>query len=840
MRWKSVSVWGPALSLILLLVALYVLHHELKHLNYHQIVAAVRSLPMGRVALAVLLTVLNYLILSGYEFLACRYIGKKQPFGRIALSSFIGNAFANTLGFAFISGSSVKFRLYTVWGLDAADVARVVAFTSASIWIGLALLGGAALMLTGTLAALAAGVVLMVLPLAYIFASAWWKRPFRVFGIIVTPPGLGTACAQTLLSLADWLLVAAVLFVLLPIPDLDALRFLLNFLVAQLTGVLSQTPGGIGVFESTYLVLSPSAQAAELTFAGLVAFRLIYYIAPLLLAGLLLALHEVVTAYPITGPALRASLRWSSNLAPTLLAGITFTAGILLLVSGATPAAPGRLEWLQDVVPLPLMEMSHFLGSVVGVLLLVLARGIQRRLDAAYLLSVLLVIAGIVISLLKGGDYEEALVLGLILLIFLPSRSLFYRKASLFADRFTPGWLLAIVAVMAAITWILLFSYKHMEYAGTEWWDFALKADISRSLRAQVGIACTCLLLGAVYLLRAGKAKLPEPQEEHLRQIDAIVAQSPETQSNLAYLPDKHFFFSESGGGFIMFGKGGRSWVSMGDPVCPQDEFAELVWRFREQCDREGVHPVFYEVGKGHLYVYLELGLTVLKLGEEAIVELQRFSLDGASRKNFRNTKNSLEKHGCTFTVHPASEVGTLLPELAAVSNSWLDHKNTREKRFSLGQFDADYLTHFPVAVVRQEGVVVAFANLWASAEKQELSIDLMRSGADAPGAVMDYLLCAIMLWGKQEGYARFNLGMAPLSGLSGHSLGPMWGRFGNFLYSHVETYYNFKGLRKYKEKFDPYWEPRFLVSPGGFALPPILADVASLISGGLKGVIEK
>ena len=148
MRWKSVSVWGPALSLILLLVALYVLHHELKHLNYHQIVAAVRSLPMGRVALAVLLTVLNYLILSGYEFLACRYIGKKQPFGRIALSSFIGNAFANTLGFAFISGSSVKFRLYTVWGLDAADVARVVAFTSASIWIGLALLGGAALMLT--------------------------------------------------------------------------------------------------------------------------------------------------------------------------------------------------------------------------------------------------------------------------------------------------------------------------------------------------------------------------------------------------------------------------------------------------------------------------------------------------------------------------------------------------------------------------------------------------------------------------------------------------------------------------------------------------------------------
>lgn len=142
--------------------------------------------------------------------------------------------------------------------------------------------------------------------------------------------------------------------------------------------------------------------------------------------------------------------------------------------------------------------------------------------------------------------------------------------------------------------------------------------------------------------------------------------------------------------------------------------------------------------------------------------------------------------------------------------------------------------------MVRKEGIVVAFANLWESAGKNELSIDLMRSAGQAPAGVMDYLLCAIMLWGKQEGYAHFNLGMAPLSGLSGHSLGPMWGRFGNFLYTHAETYYNFKGLRKYKEKFDPRWEPRFLVSPGGFALPSILADVASLISGGLKGVIEK
>ena len=122
----------------------------------------------------------------------------------------------------------------------------------------------------------------------------------------------------------------------------------------------------------------------------------------------------------------------------------------------------------------------------------------------------------------------------------------------------------------------------------------------------------------------------------------------------------------------------------------------------------------------------------------------------------------------------------------------------------------------------------------------EEFSVDLMRYLPDAPDGVMDYLFTQLILWGKQEGYAWFNLGMAPLSGLESRALAPFWNRLGSFVFRHGEHFYNFQGLRRYKEKFDPVWEPKYLASPGGLALPRILTNLASLISGGIKGVVTK
>ena len=181
-----------------------------------------------------------------------------------------------------------------------------------------------------------------------------------------------------------------------------------------------------------------------------------------------------------------------------------------------------------------------------------------------------------------------------------------------------------------------------------------------------------------------------------------------------------------------------------------------------------------------------------------------------------------------------------LLPELEAISNAWMEEKNTREKGFSLGFFSPRYLREGPLALVRREGKVLGFANMWAPLSREELSVDLMRHLPEAPSGVMDYLFTSLMLWGKEQGYARFNLGMAPFSGMMSRSLAPLWHRLGTFLFRHGEHFYNFQGLRQYKEKFDPVWSPRYLAAPAGLTLPRVLADVATLIAGSLGGVVRR
>jgi phosphatidylglycerol lysyltransferase len=187
-----------------------------------------------------------------------------------------------------------------------------------------------------------------------------------------------------------------------------------------------------------------------------------------------------------------------------------------------------------------------------------------------------------------------------------------------------------------------------------------------------------------------------------------------------------------------------------------------------------------------------------------------------------------------------AGQATPLMPQLRAISNEWLKSKNSREKSFSLGNFDEAYLSHFPIATIEKDGVLVAFANLWPSAGKQEFSADLMRHGDNAPDSVMDYLFTHLLLWGKEQGYRFFDMGMAPLSGLPQHSLASAWNKLGMLVYRRGEMFYNFQGLRQYKEKFDPIWKPRYLACSGGTNLFVAVANIATLISGGVKGIVSK
>ncbi|MFB1479692.1 bifunctional lysylphosphatidylglycerol flippase/synthetase MprF [Corallococcus sp. RDP092CA] len=846
---KIQRVLTTALPLLLLSVAAYVLHRELSHFRREDVSAGLAAVTTGRILLALGVTVVNYVALTLYDVLALGHAGHRLPYSRVGFTSFVGYAFGHNLGASFLSGGSVRYRLYSAWGLTALDVARVSAFNALTFWLGLAAVTGTSLLVEGgggvlslsTSVAHGVGGALGALLVGYFVACATVRKPLRVRGLEWTLPTPARALAQLVVSCGDWLLAAAVLWVLLPadsgvsLPSLTAL-----FALAQLAGIASQVPAGLGVFETVMLsALTPRVPAPQVV-GVLLVYRIIYYLVPFMVAALLLAGHELLQRrHHLT----RLAKVVHSSFAPVVpwaASAVAFVAGTVLLFSGATPAATERLALLRRLVPLPLLEVSHLLGSLVGVSLLLLARGLQRRLDAAYVLTQVLLVAGAVFSVVKGVDYEEATLLLVLAAALAPFHQQFYRHTSLFAEALSPGWLLATVAVVGASVWLGFFSYRHVEYRNDLWWHFAFSGDAPRFLRASVGVLGTMVVVGLAALLRPAGPRAHPATVEELRRVRPLVASAPESMASLALVGDKSLMINDAGSAFLMYGVSGRAWVSMGDPVGPPDAATELAWRFRELADRHHGWACFYQVGPGALPRYLDLGLTLLKLGEEATVPLQDFDLEGPERRGLRHTLRRMEREGWTFEVRPREAVPELLPRLRAISDAWLEEKHTREKGFSLGWFSPRYLEQGPVALVCKDGVLTGFANVWAPDAKEELSVDLMRYQPGSPHGAMDFLFTSLMLWGRRQGYRRFNLGMAPFSGFEERTLAPMWNRLGALVFRHGEHFYNFQGLRQYKEKFRPDWAPRYLASPGGLALPGVLTGVASLVSRGLGGMVAR
>ncbi len=846
---------GPAFGIALFAAALWILHHELRAYSYKEVMASLSALPRWRVGLGFALTAASYGLLTGYDALACRYLAQPLRYRQIALASFVGYAFSHNVGASFLGGGAIRYRLYSSWGLGAGEIATIVAFNGITFWLGFLLLTGLALLLEPAAAVSArtlpagaeatVGAICVGLVVAYVTWSAVRRTPLRVRGFELRIPPLGLTLVQLTLSTLDWAIAASVLYVLLPPSHtLGFGRFLAAFMLAQVAGLASHLPGGLGVFETVILLgLSPYLPGSAVL-GSLVVYRIVYYVVPLLAAGALLGAYELLhrTVVRRVGGLFG---RIVPEIVPQALAVTTFLGGVVLLASGATPAIHARLGWLQTFLPLPLLELSHFFGSLTGVGLLLLARGLQHRLDGAYLGTVALLAAGIVFSLLKGFDYEEATLLTVMLAAILPCRAHFYRRASLLDESFTAGWSVAIGLVVLGSFWLLLLSHRHLEYSHQLWWEFEFGSNAPRALRATTAALGLLVVVGLARLLRPATPRPPEPSADDLDRAALVAATSPRTYARLALLGDKALLFRGGADGtpraFLMYGVEGRSWVAFGDPVGPPDDARELAWRFRELSDRHVGWTVFYEVGSDNLPLYLDLGLSLLKLGEEARVPLPTFSMEGSARKALRYTHRRVQSQGTSFAVVPAAEVTPLLPVLAEVSDAWLAAKNTREKGFSLGFFSPDYLQRGPIAVARRDGRIVAFANVLLGGEHEEISIDLMRyEPSTAPPSVMDYLFLELMMWGRDQGYRWLSLGMAPFSGFDVRTLAPLWNRAGAFLFRQGEHFYNFQGVRQYKDKFDPVWEPRYLASPGGLALPRILANVAALVSGGLAGVVRK
>ena len=525
--------------------------------------------------------------------------------------------------------------------------------------------------------------------------------------------------------------------------------------------------------------------------------------------------------------------------APNLFAASTFLAGAILLYSGATPARAGRLGWINDLLPLPIVEASAYFASIAGVGLIVLARGLQRRLDAAFHFTVWLLAGSVVFSLGSALDIEQAAVCSVMLVALLPSRKYFYRKASIFEERFTGGWVAAIATVLAVAVVSAVSHYGPRNLGPGVFWRFGDEAQGPRAQRALLMAGVALAAYAVLRLLRPARPEVIHAPATDLLAAEPIVAASARASAHLVFLGDKSVMFDETRSAFIMYGIAGRSWVSLGDPVGPVAQSVALIESFINEADRHGAWPVFYRVTPALLYLYLEYALAVVKLGEVARVPLADFSLDGPKRRNLRRVWRKIVDDGCSFEVYRAGTFDEIIPELRPISDAWLSEKGAREKRFSLGRFDQAFMRRSALGVIRRENKPIAFITLWQSGQRGEVEVDLMRY-AGAPPGIMRYALVEAMLWAKAEGYAWCNLGAAPLSGIKISHATPLWNKMGLAVRGVGERYYNFKGIREFKEWFYPEWEPTYLVSPGGTRRPVIMANIAALISGGIRGAFRR
>ncbi|WP_417722210.1 bifunctional lysylphosphatidylglycerol flippase/synthetase MprF [Salipiger sp.] len=822
----------------------WALYRMLAPVHLRDVMEMVRATPLRTILLALICTFGGYVALIGYDWSALRYIGRKLPLPVIAAGGFLGYAIGNNLGAGPVTGGAVRYRIYSALGLSPYDIAAISVFGSVAFGSGASLIGLGALAWhphaldaflpwpPGVIRWSALAIIAALC--AAMLALSLRQAPFTLRGLTFRPPSPGLMAGQFVFTAVETLLSALVLYILLPTGGGAFPTFLAVFSVAVMAGVLSHVPGGVGVFETIIIAALPATVPVSEAAAGLLLFRMVYYLVPFAVALALMALAELRMA---RGPARAVMIpvfRAISALTPLAMAAMVFASGAMMMVASLLPPTSAWTEELELILPLSFLEGGALLSSALGACLLVIAHGLLRRVEGAWWLALFALIVGAGASIAHGVDYDRAAILGLATLILLPARREFHRATRLTRNVLSLRWLLLMLSLGLMIVGVLFFAHKATPYSAELWWQFAEDDAAPRALRALlVGLIVMGLVL-LRYALRPGRLEATLPDAATLDRAQAILRDSDAPEATVALSGDKALLFSPSGASFLMYRTQGRSWVALHEPVGRAGERAALAWEFHDAAYAANARPVFYAVSAGSAPLWIDMGLALHKLGEEAVVDLSAFSLDGSARKRLRTTHNRAKRDGLAFEISLPPHAPGLLDRLERISDAWLAARSAGEKGFSVGAFDRAYLDRTPIALIRLGEGIVAFANLWQTGRRTRATLDLMRHVEDAPAGVMEFLFTELLLHFKAEGFAEFSLGNAPLSGLEARRGARLSTQLGAFVYQHGGAFYNFEGLRSFKDKFDPEWRPVYVAVPPRVNLVAVAADLVALIGGGV------
>jgi phosphatidylglycerol lysyltransferase len=547
-------------------------------------------------------------------------------------------------------------------------------------------------------------------------------------------------------------------------------------------------------------------------------------------------------------------LRQRTQVSLWITALLTGVVGVANLLSAVTPSLPERLDWLKQILPFEVMAGAHLFAALSGFFLLILSANLLRRKRIAWLLTIGLLIVSIISNLLKGWDYEESLLSTVLLGQLLLMRKVFTARS----DR--PSIIHGIQALLLALCFTLAYGTL-----GFFWLDrhYSVNFRLSQALEQTVTMfftisnvevfsnsrfgrffADSIYLIGAItvlyslwMLMRPVLIHQAATTEERKRAKKIIEQYGCSSLARFALLDDKSYYFSPSGNSVIAYVPEGRSAIALGDPIGAMADRREAIVSFQQFCARNDWQPAFYQTLATDLELYQSLGFQTLKIGEEAVVELSRFTLQGKAGRHLRTTVNKFQKLGYEVRFYQPPIADELLSELRAISNEWLEHMAGSEKKFSLGWFNDQYLRSCEIAVVYDaQNNPLAFANIVSEYQLNEITIDLMRHLTRAEPGTMDFLFIKLFERFKNLGYDSFNLGLVVLSGVGEIPPASRLERGVHYLYEHLNQFYHFQGLRAYKDKFNPQWESRYLIYPHLAVLPDVVVGLVRADSGDRLG----
>ena len=850
-----------AFSTVLLCAVVVLAWNELKHLDWTRLHRDVQTLPLASLILLIVAGLGAVFAMTAYDVLLARWQGIRIPARELMRLSWVANSFNNFIGFSGLAGSGIRYLLLSRSGVPTRQAIGFSGTILTSIPVGLAVLSCATLLIGHAHLRMLAPLQWLALPGLAAFALYlpvyWWlgrsPRWSQRWGLELTALTPRQRVALMGVSVADWMLAAMLAWACLQTAGAQASwpDFIFSFTTAAALGIFSLLPGGIGVFDTAlFYSLSATGLPSNSLLTGILLFRLVYYLLPWMIGIYFGAESLVIDDQSFIA---RASARWRSsglwgfirlplNLTATLgvrlLAWMILLSGVLLLVSAAYPALKERLVILDRVLPLGAVESSHLLSVVIGVMLIGAARGIHARVRGAYRLVMILLMSGAVLSLLKGIDYEEALFLMIVAVLLRSRRKDFYRVGFPLLSTRTlvwSGWLL-----LAVLGFMLLGSVIYGGIDITRTLDFTHHIDQSRFIRALFATWLALLLVLGWTLFLVPRPPLGLPNHDALAAARAFLERyGGGDLAHLVLLGDKYLFHAADGRAMIQFGRIGNRLVALGNPNGDDAAIETAIGEFRAFADLYDLDPVFYQVGESHLGHYHELGFSLFKLGETARVSTAGFTLQGKRNESLRHSAKHAGKSGAVVDILAGDIDEDTWRSLAEVSSAWLRDKQVAEKGFSLGRFDRWYLGQAPIAVVRVGARIVAFASLMPQyGARRALSVDLMRHASDAPPGTMDLLFTELIAYARDHGYSEFDLGMAPLAGVGTSRFAKPQERLAQLAFKYGNRFYNYKGLRAFKEKYHPRWESRYLAYPVGIPVARLLADTAALVAGGYRRIL--